>query len=148
VEKANAKAEGEGHKYPYFIFVPSYSLWDSEKVKPSSFTNTFNYKMKRPLLALQVEVTSRCTRSCLPCPRSDLRRDWRNGDLEDAYWAAIEPGLRLTYHVHLQGWGEPLLHPMLPVQFLYYSMDRCYCLNSLYSRLSSGTRVYPHVGYH
>lgn len=28
-------------------------------------------------------------------------------------WAAIEPALPLVEHVHLQGWGEPLLHPKL-----------------------------------
>jgi sulfatase maturation enzyme AslB (radical SAM superfamily) len=27
----------------------------------------------------------------------------------------IEPDLHLATHVHLQGWGEPLLHPLLPV---------------------------------
>lgn len=28
-------------------------------------------------------------------------------------WAAIAPALPLVEHVHLQGWGEPLLHPKL-----------------------------------
>jgi MoaA/NifB/PqqE/SkfB family radical SAM enzyme len=68
----------------------------------------------RPLRALQVEVTSRCTRRCAVCPRSALADRWREEDLSMARWNAIVPGLALARHVHLQGWGEPLLHPDLP----------------------------------
>ena len=69
---------------------------------------------RRELVAIQVEVTSRCTRRCAVCPRSVLAAGWRDGDLGEAAWGAIVPGLRLARHVHLQGWGEPLLHPRLP----------------------------------
>jgi MoaA/NifB/PqqE/SkfB family radical SAM enzyme len=31
--------------------------------------------------------------------------------MEDATFAALEPLIRRTKRVHLQGWGEPLLHP-------------------------------------
>ncbi len=68
----------------------------------------------RPLRALQVEVTSRCTRSCRICPRTTLAEKWLNGDLSSALWPKLEPKLELAQHVHLQGWGEPLLHPDLP----------------------------------
>lgn len=68
----------------------------------------------RPLRALQIEVTSRCTRSCRICPRSDLSHVWRDGDLSMELWKSVVPDLRLAEHIHLQGWGEPLLHPMLP----------------------------------
>jgi MoaA/NifB/PqqE/SkfB family radical SAM enzyme len=39
---------------------------------------------------------------------------WREGDLSPEHWRALEPDLGLAEHVHLQGWGEPLLHPDLP----------------------------------
>jgi MoaA/NifB/PqqE/SkfB family radical SAM enzyme len=69
---------------------------------------------KRPLKALQVEVTSRCTRSCVVCPRSIFKNRWREGDLDEALWKVLEPDLSLVEYVYLQGWGEPLLHPALP----------------------------------
>lgn len=71
-------------------------------------------RRRRPLRALQVEVTSRCTRRCRLCPRGQLADRWLDRDLEPASWAAIVPALPLAAHVHLQGWGEPLLHPGLP----------------------------------
>jgi MoaA/NifB/PqqE/SkfB family radical SAM enzyme len=71
-------------------------------------------KEKRPLRALQVEVTSRCTRSCSICPRTGLSDTWRDGDLSEKVWDILEPDLGLAEHVHLQGWGEPLLNPHLP----------------------------------
>ena len=32
----------------------------------------------------------------------------------DATWDRLSSDLGLARHVHLQGWGEPLLHPRLP----------------------------------
>jgi MoaA/NifB/PqqE/SkfB family radical SAM enzyme len=65
---------------------------------------------RRRLRALQVEVTSRCTRSCRVCPRNALADRWRDGDLSEDLWNAVRPDLSLVEHLHLQGWGEPLLH--------------------------------------
>lgn len=70
--------------------------------------------LRRPLRALQIEVTSRCTRRCAVCLRHALSGRWLERDLTPAVWAAIVPGLGVAEHVHLQGWGEPLLHPELP----------------------------------
>jgi len=67
----------------------------------------------RPWRALQVEVTTRCTRSCVVCPRSALAERWRQLDLDAEAWRRITPDLEVFEHVHLQGWGEPLLHPDL-----------------------------------
>lgn len=72
------------------------------------------FSRKRPITALQIEVTSRCTRRCLVCPRTALESRWRDGDLSADCWLQIEPTLRQVEHVHLQGWGEPLLHAALP----------------------------------
>ena len=68
----------------------------------------------RPFRALQIEVTSRCTRNCSICPRDSLSETWRDGDLSQELWDVIVPDLELAQHVHLQGWGEPLLQPRLP----------------------------------
>ncbi|MGD0267067.1 MAG: radical SAM protein [Candidatus Methylomirabilota bacterium] len=67
----------------------------------------------RFLEALQVEVTSRCTNRCVMCPRTVLAERWPEIDLS---WHAFERTARAfpyARHVHLQGWGEPLLHPRL-----------------------------------
>jgi len=69
---------------------------------------------RRLLRALQVEVTSRCTLKCKPCPRSALSDRWLEGDLSREHWKRIEQDLTVAEHVHLQGWGEPLLYPDLP----------------------------------
>jgi len=74
----------------------------------------FRLFKRRPLTALQVEVTSRCTRSCTICPRSGVDLEWREGDLDDVTWRRLQEDLDLARYVHLQGWGEPLLHPRLP----------------------------------
>lgn len=79
-----------------------------------SILNRLRRRHRRPLRALQVEVTSRCVRQCSICPRSSLAETWRDGDLDDALWKVVAADLELTEHVQLQGWGEPLLHPLLP----------------------------------
>lgn len=68
---------------------------------------------RRRLGALQVEVTSRCTRRCAVCPRSGLADHWIEGDLSSDLWRRLLPDLTAVDHLHLQGWGEPLLHPEL-----------------------------------
>jgi MoaA/NifB/PqqE/SkfB family radical SAM enzyme len=68
---------------------------------------------KRRLRALQVEVTSRCTRRCAVCPRAVLGERWVEGDFSEALWDRLRPDLRMAHHLHLQGWGEPLLHPRI-----------------------------------
>ena len=73
----------------------------------------FGLGRRRPLRALQVEVTSRCTRQCSICPRSALSEQWLQGDLSQQHWQRLEQDLTTTEHVHLQGWGEPLLYPEL-----------------------------------
>jgi len=80
---------------------------------------------RRPLRALQVEVTSRCTRACAVCPRRALNDTWVERDLPAAAWEAIVPALPLAEHVHLQGWGEPLLHPALPEMAAAAKRARC-----------------------
>lgn len=45
------------------------------------------------------------------CARAALADRWLDGDLAAALWRRLLPDLGLVRHLHLQGWGEPLLHP-------------------------------------
>jgi MoaA/NifB/PqqE/SkfB family radical SAM enzyme len=59
---------------------------------------------------IQVEVTSRCNASCLYCPRTAYGNRWAGRDLSPDLFHALLPFFATTRLVHLQGWGEPLLH--------------------------------------
>ena len=65
----------------------------------------------RPLDWVQIEVTSRCPGRCAYCPQTTLAGDWKSRHMEAETFAALWPLLLRTGRAHLQGWGEPLLHP-------------------------------------
>ncbi len=66
---------------------------------------------KRPYVAAQIEVTSRCFTECVFCAQPALGEQWIAGDLPlEVYRQHIVPHLDLFDLVYLQGWGEPLLH--------------------------------------
>ena len=65
----------------------------------------------RPLDCVQVEVTSCCAGRCVYCPHTTQAAVWRSRHMPDAVFAALWPLLRRSGRAHLQGWGEPLLHP-------------------------------------
>lgn len=60
---------------------------------------------------LQVEVSSRCPGRCVYCPHTILQGQWRSQDMDPAVFRRLWPMMRRAARVHLQGWGEPLLHP-------------------------------------
>jgi MoaA/NifB/PqqE/SkfB family radical SAM enzyme len=63
---------------------------------------------------LQVEVTTRCNLpGCIMCPRTAWPERWQAQDLSWETFEALMPSLKFFSHVHLSGWGEPLLHPRL-----------------------------------
>jgi MoaA/NifB/PqqE/SkfB family radical SAM enzyme len=63
---------------------------------------------------LQVEVTTRCDMpGCLMCPRRAWPERWLKHDLSWQDFERLIPAFKLFKHVHLSGWGEPLLHPRL-----------------------------------
>lgn len=66
---------------------------------------------QRPLDCLQVEVTSRCGGRCTYCPHTTEAATWKSRHMPDEVFAALWPFLRGAQRAHLQGWGEPLLHP-------------------------------------
>jgi MoaA/NifB/PqqE/SkfB family radical SAM enzyme len=59
---------------------------------------------------IQVEITSRCNAHCTYCPRTAYGNHWPGGDLSPDLFEALAPFFATTRMVHLQGWGEPLLH--------------------------------------
>ncbi len=66
---------------------------------------------ERPLDCVQVEVTSHCTGRCTYCPHTTMADNWRSVHMDDAVFAELLPLLRQCKRAHLQGWGEPMLHP-------------------------------------
>ena len=68
-------------------------------------------KDKRILDVLQVEVSSCCEERCTYCPRTVLAASWKSRFMKEQTFAKMWPILREAKRVHLQGWGEPFLHP-------------------------------------
>ena len=69
----------------------------------SLFTPTFDW--------IQVEVTSACNAACIYCPRTVYRKIWEDRHLPLDTFKKLKPAFAKTRHIHLQGWGEPFLHP-------------------------------------
>ena len=69
----------------------------------SLFAPTFDW--------IQVEVNSACNAACIYCPRTVYRDIWEDRYLPLDAFRKLEPAFAKTRHVHLQGWGEPFLHP-------------------------------------
>ena len=67
----------------------------------------------RDFEAFQIEVTSRCALRCAMCPRAALAERWPEKDLPWPVFERIAAAFPRVAHVHLQGWGEPLLHPRI-----------------------------------
>ncbi len=64
---------------------------------------------------MQVEVTAKCNHRCTICPR-DHGRENGEADLlhmDEEIFLDLAGNFYLTRMVHLQGWGEPLLHPSI-----------------------------------
>lgn len=66
---------------------------------------------RRPLDCVQVEVTSFCSGKCLYCPHTTMGDSWKSRHMSAETFASLWPLLRRSSRAHLQGWGEPLLHP-------------------------------------
>ncbi|MBI4199522.1 MAG: radical SAM protein [Chloroflexi bacterium] len=67
----------------------------------------------RPFEAFQIEVTSRCNLRCEMCPKRALGDEWVSQDLPWDAFQRIATTFGQSRHIHLQGWGEPLLHSRL-----------------------------------
>ncbi|MEJ2100244.1 MAG: radical SAM protein [Desulfobacterales bacterium] len=60
---------------------------------------------------IQVEISSYCNAGCIYCPHSVFRANWQNRFLSVDAFRNLIPAFGRTRLVHLQGWGEPFLHP-------------------------------------
>jgi radical SAM protein with 4Fe4S-binding SPASM domain len=67
--------------------------------------------VRRMMDCIQVEVTSRCPGRCGYCPHTTRREQWLARDMDMGTFEQLWPLMRKASRVHLQGWGEPLLHP-------------------------------------
>lgn len=65
----------------------------------------------RELECLQVEVTSCCAGRCVYCPHTTEGALWKARHMPPEVFAALWPMMLKASRVHLQGWGEPFLHP-------------------------------------
>jgi MoaA/NifB/PqqE/SkfB family radical SAM enzyme len=60
---------------------------------------------------IQVEITSHCNGDCVYCPHSAYRANWADRYLSLEAFQKLVPAFKKTAYVHLQGWGEPFVHP-------------------------------------
>jgi MoaA/NifB/PqqE/SkfB family radical SAM enzyme len=76
------------------------------------FSMQFLSNLLMPFLDwIQVEVTTHCNAECLYCPQSVYKQSWQKNHIPIDTFKKLLPAFRRTSLVHLQGWGEPLLHP-------------------------------------
>lgn len=62
---------------------------------------------------VQLEVTTHCQLRCIFCPHTVLSDRWLRQHMAWEVFEAFLPWAAKVELVHLQGWGEPLLHPQL-----------------------------------
>ncbi|MDR1490758.1 MAG: radical SAM protein [Desulfovibrio sp.] len=67
--------------------------------------------LRRLLAVAQVEVTSFCPGGCVYCPHTTMKGRWKARHMRPETFVRLWPLFLETERVHLQGWGEPLLHP-------------------------------------
>lgn len=60
---------------------------------------------------IQVEITSHCNAECTYCPHSLFGERWESVHMPLDLYKRISVNFPKTGLIHLQGWGEPLLHP-------------------------------------
>jgi len=68
---------------------------------------------ERPFEAFQIEVTSRCNLKCVMCPVTVLAEHWPARDMAWETFERAAAAFERVKWVHLQGWGEPMLHRRL-----------------------------------
>lgn len=66
---------------------------------------------ERPLDTVQIEVTSHCGGRCSYCPHTAMADRWHSRHMKAETMASLWPLLQNATRAHLQGWGEPFLHP-------------------------------------
>jgi MoaA/NifB/PqqE/SkfB family radical SAM enzyme len=73
------------------------------------FSKFFGRRKKRPFLAWQIELTTRCPLRCKMCIRAESA-DWQFQDMSFEDFRKLLPYLKDVETVVLEGWGESLLY--------------------------------------
>ena len=73
------------------------------------FSKFFGRRKKRPFLAWQIELTTRCPLRCKMCIRAESA-DWQFQDMSFEDFKKLLPYLEDVETVVLEGWGESLLY--------------------------------------
>jgi MoaA/NifB/PqqE/SkfB family radical SAM enzyme len=60
---------------------------------------------------IQIEITTHCNGRCVYCPQFIYSDKWQSRYLPLHVFHRLGPAFEKTSYIHLQGWGEPLLHP-------------------------------------
>lgn len=82
-------------------------------------------KAPRLIDALQVEVTTHCFLRCPVCPHEAVRSQWSPRHMSMETYRRLASSFEAVRFVHLQGWGEPLLHPDLLCMIEMARSARC-----------------------
>lgn len=95
----------------------------------------------RPFEAFQVEVTSRCNLKCVMCPVTVLAERWPQRDMPWETFERVAKAFGRVKWVHLQGWGEPLLHRRIFDMIAHAKSAGCRV-----GFTTNGTRLTPQTG--
>jgi len=96
---------------------------------------------ERPFEALQIEVTSRCNLKCVMCPVTVLAEHWPGRDMAWETFERVAAGFERAKWVHLQGWGEPLLH-----RRIFDMVERAKASGCRVGFTTNGTRLTEQTG--
>jgi MoaA/NifB/PqqE/SkfB family radical SAM enzyme len=92
----------------------------------------------RPFEAFQLEVTSRCNLKCVMCPVTVFADHWPARDMSWETFERVAEAFARVKWVHLQGWGEPLLH-----RRLFDMIERAKSAGCKVSFTTNATRLTP-----
>ncbi len=89
-------------------------IFSDKRFKEASVWQLFKELVRpqaRPMDCLQIEVTSHCAARCSYCPHTTHADTWQGQHMQARTFANLWPLMQQSTRVHLQGWGEPFLHP-------------------------------------
>lgn len=69
------------------------------------------FRPRRKFNYLQIGVSSRCSHSCMMCPRTCFPDQWDSTDMTLETYLRVAESFPSVRNVYLSGWGEPLLNP-------------------------------------
>lgn len=86
------------------------TMFDNLK-SPSVWRELLDMFRVRKLGCLQVEISSYCRGKCVYCPHTVYAGNWKSRHMESDTFGNLWSLMCKVSRVHLQGWGEPFLHP-------------------------------------